>query len=831
MIQLPPEKLGSFYLGAKYDNANKTVQAETINYDARDLTTHAVCVGMTGSGKTGLCIGLLEEAALDKVPALIIDPKGDMTNLLLQFENLEAADFEKWINADDAARKGLSKEAFAASMAKKWTEGLAEWGQDKCRIENLKNAVDYTIYTPGSDAGIPVNILGSFAAPKVEFDSDAEMLRERIQGTVAALLGMIESKADPVRSKEGILLSTLFEHYWRKKENLDLAKIIRNIQKPPVKQLGVFDVDTFFPEKERFELAMEFNTLMASPQFSYWLQGDALDIEKMYFTPEGKPRHSIFYIAHLSESERMFFVTLLLNSLITWMRRQSGTTSLRSLIYFDEIFGYFPPTAQPPSKKPLLTILKQARAFGVGAVLVTQNPVDIDYKGLSNAGTWFIGKLQTERDKQRVLEGLEGAIAEAGNSNSVNFSKLISALSSRVFLLHNVHDTEPLVYHTRWAMSYLRGPLTRPQVKELMLSKKQSLAQNNEVIKPQIQAAIPAPKPLVSVELEPAKAQNLPPALDPKINQRFFAVWKSASEAQQVLQNSSTVRIQYNPEILLHAKVRFYDSKRAVDEIINLSYLSIAPDEFGRLPWDSLVHLKNWDNALQSQPDHPNTVDIEYAGVPDNLNTLKDFSIVEKAFADWLYQNKVHRILEHKELDLFQQAEESEESFKMRVQQAARELRDAALDELQERYEAKFERLEDRIRKKEHSLDEAKADKRDRKTAEMVTIAETIFSVFTKGRSRSFSSAATKRRMRRKAAEKVDAVKDDLIDLEEDFKDLEDELKTKLDEITSKWDEVAKGIEPKMIKPRRTDIKVNTSILLWHPYWVNKSGDKVSARG
>jgi len=827
MIQLPPEKLGSFYLGAKYDNANKTILPETINYDARDLTTHAVCVGMTGSGKTGLCIGLLEEAALDKVPALIIDPKGDMTNLLLQFENLEAADFEKWINADDAARKGLTKQAYAASMAEKWTKGLADWGQDKSRIENLKQAVDYTIYTPGSDAGIPVNILGSFAAPKVDFDSDAEMLRERIQGTVAALLGMIESKADPVRSREGILLSTLFEHFWRKHEDLDLAKIIMNIQKPPVKQLGVFDVDTFFPENERFELAMEFNTLMASPQFSYWLQGDPLDIEKMYFTAEGKPRHSIFYIAHLSESERMFFVTLLLNSLITWMRRQSGTTSLRSLIYFDEIFGYFPPTAQPPSKKPLLTILKQARAFGVGAVLVTQNPVDIDYKGLSNAGTWFIGKLQTERDKLRVLEGLEGAIAEAGNTKATNFSDLISALSSRVFLMHNVHDTEPVVYHTRWAMSYLRGPLTRPQVKELMLPKKQQVNQTKETSIPSVQAAITPPKTVIS---KATKLQNLPPALDSKINQRFLAVWKSAAEAQQLLQNRSPVSIQYIPEILLNAKVRFFDSKRAVDKITDLCYLSAAPGEFGRLQWDSLVRLKNWDKLLQNQPDHPDTVSIQYAGVPEGLNSLKDFTAIEKDFADWLYQNQEYTILEHESLDLFQQAQESEEAFKMRVQQAARELRDAALDELQERYEVKFERLEDRIRRKEQSLNEAKADKQDRKTAEMVTIAETLFSVFTKGRSRSFSSAATKRRMRRKAAEKVEAVKDDLIDLQEDFESLEAELKNKLDEITLKWDEVAKGIQPKVIKPRRSDVKVDTSVLVWHPYWMNEQGAIVSAR-
>ncbi len=830
MIQLPPEKLGSFYLGAKYDDTNKTIQPETVNYDARDLTTHAVCVGMTGSGKTGLCIGLLEEAALDKVPALIIDPKGDMTNLLLQFENLEATDFEKWINADDAARKGLTKEAYAASMAEKWKKGLAEWGQDNCRIENLKQAVDYTIYTPGSDAGIPVNILGSFAAPKVDFDSDAEMLRERIQGTVAALLGMIESKADPVRSREGILLSTLFEHYWRKQEDLDLAKIIKNIQKPPVKQLGVFDVDTFFPERDRFDLAMEFNTLMASPQFSYWLKGEALDIEKLYFTAEGKPRHSIFYIAHLSESERMFFVTLLLNSLITWMRRQSGTTSLRSLLYFDEIFGYFPPTAQPPSKKPLLTILKQARAFGVGAVLVTQNPVDIDYKGLSNAGTWFIGKLQTERDKQRVLEGLEGAIAEVGNANATNFSDLISALSSRVFLLHNVHNTEPIVYHTRWAMSYLRGPLTRPQVKELMRFKKAANQTKIEKVEPKVDTAIAPPKEKLQAVVEPAAQHNLPPALDPKIQQRFFAVWKSASEAQQALQSSSPVSLTYQPEILLLAKVRFYDSKRGVDEIAELSYLSTTPDEFGRIPWDNLVVIKNWDRVVQSKSDHPDTVAIQYAGIPDGMNSLKDFSAIEKEFSNWLYQHQAHHILEHDTFDLFQKKDESVESFTMRVQQTAREKRDLALDELQEQYEAKFERLKDKIRKKEHSLDEAKADKRDRRTAEVVSVAETLFSVFAKGRSRSFSAAATKRRMRRKAAEKVAAVKDDLMDLNEDYDTLEATLKSKLADITKKWEEVANGIHQKIIKPRRTDVKIDTSILVWHPYWVNELGDKVSAR-
>ena len=472
MINPPVEKMGSFFLGAEYDLNTKAVTGNMVNYDARDLCTHAVCVGMTGSGKTGLCIGLLEEAAIDKVPAVIIDPKGDMTNLLLQFENLSPTDFEKWVNADDASRKGMTTADYARSVAENWEKGLGEWGQSKDRIRLLKQSVDYTIYTPGSDMGMPINIMGSFAAPNVSFEEDAELLFERIEGTTAALLGMIESKADPSRSREGILISKLFEHYWRLGEDLDLGKIILGIQNPPFAKLGVFDLETFFPSKDRLKLAMDFNGLVASPSFQYWLKGDPLDIDKIYFTADGKPRHSIFYIAHLSDHERMFFVTLLLNSLISWMRRQSGTTSLRSLVYFDEIFGYFPPTAEPPSKKPLLTIMKQGRAYGMGAILVTQNPVDIDYKGLSNAGTWFIGKMQAERDKLRVLSGLEGAIAEAGGKANADFDKIITSLSSRKFLLHNVHDGAPVVFNTRWAMSYLRGPMTRPQIKELMSAKR-----------------------------------------------------------------------------------------------------------------------------------------------------------------------------------------------------------------------------------------------------------------------------------------------------------------------------------------------------------------------
>ncbi len=468
------EKLGSFFLGKEYDLAKKALLPDRpINYDSRDLTTHAVCVGMTGSGKTGLCICLLEEAALDGVPAILIDPKGDITNLLLTFPDLRPEDFLPWINADDARRKGQTVEEFAAKTAQTWRDGLASWEEGPERIRALKAAADFAIYTPGSDAGLPISVMSSFRDPKLDWETESETLRERIQGTVSALLGLVGVEADPLRSREHILLSTIFEDAWRKGQDLDVAKLIMSVQKPAFKQIGIFDVETFFPEKERFVLAMALNNIIAAPSFAAWMQGEPLDVGSLLYTDQGKPRHSIFYIAHLSDAERMFFVTILLNQVISWMRAQPGTTSLRGLVYMDEIFGFFPPTANPPSKRPMLTLLKQARAFGLGIILTTQNPVDLDYKGLTNAGTWFIGKLQAERDKSRLLEGLESAMSQAGSMSDTRvLDKIISSLESRVFLLHNINQGAPVVFQTRWAMSYLRGPLTRQQIKTLMAGRK-----------------------------------------------------------------------------------------------------------------------------------------------------------------------------------------------------------------------------------------------------------------------------------------------------------------------------------------------------------------------
>src|SRR6187397_3204480 len=463
------EKLGVFYLGREYDPAANVLKDDLVLYDSKDLTTHAVCVGMTGSGKTGLCVSLLEEAAIDGVPTICIDPKGDLGNLMLTFPNLAPADFAPWVDAGEAARKGVDTASLAAATAESWKNGLAEWDQAPERIGRLRAAADVAIYTPGAETGLPLSVLRSFAPPSAELLADSGALRDRVGSVVSGLMSLLGLEADPIGSREHILLSNVLENAWRAGLSLDMTGLIQAVQKPPFDKLGAFDLETFFPAKDRLKLAMQINALIASPSFATWMQGEPLDAQRLLFTPEGKPRISIISIAHLNDAERMFIVTLVLNEVVSWMRGQSGTSSLRAILYMDEIFGFFPPTANPSSKLPMLTLLKQARAFGLGCVLATQNPVDLDYKGLANCGTWFLGRLQTERDKLRVLEGLKSA---QGGGDDTNLEALMSSLAQRVFLMRNVHEDAPVLMKTRWALSFLRGPLTGAEIARVMSARK-----------------------------------------------------------------------------------------------------------------------------------------------------------------------------------------------------------------------------------------------------------------------------------------------------------------------------------------------------------------------
>ncbi len=375
------DKPGEFYLGRLFDSATGQTRETPLLYDSQDLTTHAVCVGMTGSGKTGLCLALLEEAALNGVPSIAIDPKGDLGNLLLTFPELRASDFRPWVDESVAARQGVTPDALAEQTAELWKTGLAKWNEDGERVRRFADSVDRAIYTPGSSAGLPLTILRSFAAPPQAMLDDGDAFRDRVQAAAGGVLALLGIDADPVKSREHILLSRVLEESWRVGRNLDLHGIINEIQRPNFPMVGAVPTDTFFPSRERDAFAMRLNNLLASPTFAGWLQGEPLDVQRLLYTEGGKPRLSILSIAHLDEAERTFFVTILLNEIIAWMRAQSGTGSLRAILYMDEVYGYFPPVANPPTKRPMLTLLKQARAYGLGVVLATQNPVDLDYKG------------------------------------------------------------------------------------------------------------------------------------------------------------------------------------------------------------------------------------------------------------------------------------------------------------------------------------------------------------------------------------------------------------------------------------------------------------------
>jgi hypothetical protein len=676
------EKLGVFYLGKRKDNN------DLLLYDSKDLVTHAVCVGMTGSGKTGLCIGLLEEAAIDNIPALVIDPKGDLSNLLLNFPGLTPEEFAPWINEDEARAQNLEPAEFAAEQAELWTKGLAKWGQDGARIQKLRDSADFTIYTPGSDAGVPISIIKSFAAPDEKTMADREMLRDRISATTTSLLGIAGIDADPVQSKEHVLISNILDNSWRNGQDLDLGLLIAQIQKPPFAKVGVMDLNAFYPEKERFSLAMALNNLLASPGFEAWLQGVPLDVNQLLYTDKGKPRIAILSISHLSDAERMFFVSLLLNQTLSWVRAQSGTTSLRAILYMDEIFGYFPPVANPPSKKPLLTLLKQARAFGLGVVLATQNPVDLDYKGLANTGTWFIGRLQTERDKARVMEGLEGAAAEAGGKfDRAKMDEILAGLGKRVFLMNNVHENEPVMFETRWTLSYLRGPLARPQIRQLMEERKS--AQTSEE----------APKP---------KASAVPPVLPPEV-QQFFVPARAAEP-------------EYKPFVAGCATMQFVDAKAGVDETRDVLFLSPVNDDAVGVNWDEATESELAISDLEKEPAEGAT----FADLPAIGGKAKSYAKFTKDFSAYLFRTQKIDLLKSESLGQLSNVGESERDFRIRLQQAAREERDALAEELRKKYAPKLATLEERKRKAEQAAQKEAEQASNQKMESMISIGASV---------------------------------------------------------------------------------------------------------
>jgi hypothetical protein len=867
------EKLGAFYLGRPYDLAKRERGRDWLLYDSRDLVTHAVCVGMTGSGKTGLCLSLLEEAAIDRVPAIVIDPKGDLGNLLLTFPELRAEDFVPWVNPEDARRKGVGVEEYARQQAEMWKEGLAEWGQDGGRVARLRESADFVIYTPGSEAGLPVSILQSLAAPAAGAAEEGETFRERVTTTVTSLLGLLGIEADPVKSRDHILLSTLLDTSWRAGRDMDLAALIQQIQSPPMTRVGVFDLESFYPSKERFGLAMAVNNLLASPGFNSWMTGDPLDVQQMLYTAEGQPRIAIFSISHLGDAERMFFVSLLLNQVVGWMRAQGGTTSLRALVYMDEIAGYFPPVSNPPSKAPLLTLLKQGRAFGLGVVLATQNPVDLDYKGLSNAGTWFLGRLQTERDKARVLEGLEGAAATAGSTfDRSRMEETLAALGSRIFLMNNVHEDQPVVFETRWAMSYLRGPLGRQEIKRLMdpvkAMRRACLAEAANAAK--AGQSVPAARQSVPSIQSMPPSQSVPPAVltltgspPPHLENRAFIVPPSSlrdvggagstdpSSSEPTLRDSSTppllppgidqyflpvrgqapagARLVYSPMLLGVAEVRFTDAKARVDAAQTVTVTTPVSDAPVPVDWNGSADSAFGPSDLEREAG----AGAAYDPLPSAASRARSYDAWKKSFGAWVYGAKKLELLRSAEPPLVSLPGETEGQFRVRLQQAARESRDAAVERLRRQYAPKIATLQERLRRAQAAEEREASQASSAKLQTAISFGATLLGAFMGRKAVSMSTVGRATTAARgvgrsmKEAEDVKRAAESVASVQQQMDALEAELREQTATVEAR---MASGpLEPLAVAPKKTGIAVQLVALTWVPFWDDGRGGRTEA--
>ena len=855
-----------FYLGRLVDAKTAKPTTNPVLYDPADLTTHAVVTGMTGSGKTGLCVALLEEAALQGVPAIIIDPKGDLTNLLLHFPDLLPQDFQPWIDPEMARRAGKTLEAAADEASSAWGSGLTEWGIGTERLLALKNAAQFAIYTPGSDSGIPVSVLSSLAAPNLDWETNREVLRERISSTVTALLGLVGmNDLDPIRSREHILLANIFEFHWSAGNDLDLTELILQTQTPPFANLGAFPVDTFFPAKDRMELAMILNNILAAPAFETWREGESLDIQSLLFTPQGKPRHSIFYLAHLSDGERMFFVTLLLSAVETWMRTQTGSTSLRALLYMDEIYGYLPPTAVPPSKGPLLRMLKQARAFGLGLLLATQNPVDMDYKALSNTGTWFIGKLQTERDKNRLLDGLESA---AGGIPRAEMDKLISSLGKRVFVMHNVHEKMPVLLQTRWAMNFLAGPMTRAQIPALnqlvnagaplrAAPAPASVSRTISTPQPSVEALQPVAIPSTSQPVTFRQVQDIAvqsstlqsvtnnrqsstvnrqsdgsltkPSLPAGIREYFLPQNYSLPEAFQSVQRAMTAQamiqgVIYHPSLLAAAQVRLLDRKYGVDSEITKAALVDSLDRRGIVRWDEFAYSGPSLDKVENSP--AAAAGARFGTIDAPLNDSKLMTALQKDFTDWIFRNSEVTARANIKLKVFGGPDISQAEFMKACSEAARDARDSEIEKKTSAIEKKIKSLEDKLGREERELREDQSDLQNRNMESGANLLELGAGVLGFGRKKSVSTQFTKHRLAQNAKAEVEESEEAIAQFKKDLSALMRERDEMTTEINNRWGSLVNEISEVSIKPKKTDIYVNIFGVAWKPFYIVQAGDE-----
>ncbi len=776
------EKLGIFYLGREYDpNSLEPTPTPTL-VKSKHLTTHAAIIGMTGSGKTGLGIDILEEAAIDNIPVIAIDPKGDIGNLCLAFEELKAEDLLPWVE-EEAKEKDIDPKSYAEKTAKMWKEGIESFDQGLDRIKRFKEH-EATIYTPGSSAGVPVSVLSSLDSPDDSVFEDADTLAATINSTVASLLSLVSIEADPLESREFILLAQIIKRSWMEGTPLDMGTLIAQIISPPFSKVGVLPLESFYPPSERFKLASKFNNVLASPTFENWLKGDPLDIESLMYDTNQRSKISIFSISHLSDQERMFFVTLLLNKIVGWMRRQSGTGRLRALVYMDEIYGYFPPTKNPPSKEPMMLMLKQARAFGVGMVLSTQNPVDLDYKGLSNIGTWFIGRLQTKQDIAKVVDGLGSKVGSSLSKKSIE--KIISSLPKRVFFLKSAHMEGVHLFGTRWVLSYLKGPLKKREISALMKSKKAK----KEILK--------SPKEL---KKSPKKSRSTNgPILSPSIPCRY----------DTPLQKGGS----YLPSLAATASVRFFNASRGIDIEERVCKILELDEGDDRIEWSGADSCgENFLKAPKSA-----AADTDFSPLPEIVASAKSLKPFEKSLKEFLYTQKRLELYRCKALRLESRPQEPLEKFEGRLMEVLEEKKSVAAEKIENSYAKKLQTLQNRYRRALQKVEKERADMQQKTADSLIDTGLAIFGAFFGGRRGIASKAGRAIRSGKgilKERGDLKRAEEQLAAVEERIEDMKLELEERLEALEEKYSLQNYDIETFFIKPRKSDIEIESLVLYW----------------
>jgi hypothetical protein len=751
------EKMGLFYLGKERDTLAL--------YKSKDLTTHAMLIGMTGSGKTGLGITLLEEAAIDNIPSIVIDPKGDMGNLALAFKNLSQEEFAPWV-------EGSKDPQVVADM---WTDGLSSSFQDKARVQKFAK-VEKTIYTPGSSAGIGVNILGSFEVPPQEILEDSDTLASLINASVSSLLALLGIKADPITSKEHLLLANIFYHCYLKGESLTLEKLIGYIASPPFEKIGIMSLKKIYNQAQRMKLAIALNGVISSVSFSSWIEGEALDIQNMLYDDEGNAKIAIFSIAHLNDSQRMFFVTILLNAYISWMRRQSGSSTLKNILYMDEIYGFFPPSKNPPSKEPMLLLLKQARAFGTGIILSTQNPVDLDYKGVANIGTWFIGKLQTQQDINKVLDPL----AAKSDLSKEEIAHKLATLKGRHFFMKNVHLDKTVVFSTRWVLSYLKGPMTKDDIKRLMQHKKKNS-----------QKGIERKRETYSFEEEPKQI------LSEDIKEYF-------------LDTNINAETPFYPSFYAEASVRFYNQKRAIDEIKE-SHLKLELNE--------RQTKLDWEDAHEESVEFFTTKvrsDAKFAKLPSMITETKNLRSFEKSLSNYLYTSQKLELFICKKLKIESKLGQNKRDFLVEIKNTLKELRNEKVQKIEDRFQTKIDKLENKLIRLQMRLEKEEADVSSKKTDTFINIGIAVVgAIFGKKSLSSTSSALKKAKGMIKEHNDVSNVEKMIEKRHQDIEELYIKLQNEIQNVEKQFDIHNYAITSFFITPRRSDVIIKEIAILW----------------